>query len=141
MTVNGILQLALYMVVLIALVKPLGTYMANYRMPIEDYLDAHIATCLFPHVRIADHAVLLLPDAEAYWKVGSRVGDYMKDDWDHSRWTSGRVVQADPGKAHVAITFDRFTKNETLLESQMSFYAMEKIDGRWGVRGRSSFAK
>ena len=43
----------------------LDTYLTNYRMPIEDYLDAHIATCLFPHVRIARHDVLPSDNAPA----------------------------------------------------------------------------
>lgn len=115
--------------------------MKNYRMPILDYIDAHIAMCHFPHVRIASHNVVVIPDAAAYREIGSQIGEYMKDGWDHSVWTTGRMVQADPEKVHITVTFERFTKDDELLESQASFYVMEKIDGRWGVRGRSSFAK
>ena len=118
----------------------LDVYMKNYRMPILDYIDAHIAMCHFPHVRIASHNVVVIPDAAAYKEIGSQIGEYMKDGWDHSVWTTGRMVQADPEKVHITVTFERFTKDDELLESQASFYVVEKIDGRtvtfifsWGV--------
>jgi hypothetical protein len=51
------------------------------------------------------------------------------------------MVQADPGKVHVAVTFNRHTKDNSLINLETSFSILEKIDGHWGVRGRSSFAK
>jgi hypothetical protein len=41
----------------------LDKYIANYRMPVQDYIDKHLETLLFPHVRIASHQVLVLPEA------------------------------------------------------------------------------
>ena len=43
-----------------------------------------------------------------------------------------------PRKVHVATTFDRFTKDKKLIATETSLYILEKIDGRWGIRGRSS---
>ena len=119
----------------------LDTYLYNYRQPIKDYLDKHIETCHFPHVRIASHQVMVLPDAESYRKVGLHVDDFMQAGWDHSEWVTRKITQADPEKVHVNVTFNRYTKDESLINLETSFYILEKINGRWGVRGRSSFAK
>ena len=121
--------------------EALDKYLDNFRMPIGEYLDAHIETCVFPHVRIASQQVMVFPDAAAYHDVGMHAGDFTQSGWDHSAWTQRRIVQAHPEKIHVAVSFDRFDKDGELVGAEESFYIMEKIDGRWGVRGRSSFAK
>jgi hypothetical protein len=119
----------------------LDTYLYNYRQPVGDYLDKHVATCHFPHVRIASHQVLVMPKPEDYMNVGLHVSDFMQEGWDHSEWVTRKITQADPEKVHVNVTFNRYTKDQQLINVETSFYILEKIDGRWGVRGRSSFAK
>jgi hypothetical protein len=98
-------------------------------------------TLLFPHVRIAGHQVALLPTRQSYRDIAVNTADFMQSGWNHSLWKTRRIVEADPGKVHVATTFDRFTKDEKLIATETSLYILEKIDGHWGIRGRSSFAK
>jgi hypothetical protein len=100
-------------------------YLDNYRRPIEEHLDTHIETCLFPHVRIASHQVLLLPDAKSYRDVGLRVDDFMQAGWDHSEWATRKIVQADPEKVHVAVTFNRYQQDNSLIILETSFYILE----------------
>jgi len=50
-------------------------------------------------------------------------------------------VQADKEKVHVAVAFNRYRKDNSLITPEDSLYILEKVSGRWGVRGRSSFAK
>jgi hypothetical protein len=116
-------------------------YLYNYRMPIQDYIDKHLETLLFPHVRIASHQVLILPTAKDYKDIASRVDEFMQAGWDHSAWATRKVVQADTEKVHVAVTFNRYKKDNSLINVETSFYILEKINGHWGIRGRSSFAK
>lgn len=120
----------------------LDKYITNFRMPIQDYIDKHLETLLFPHVRIASHQVLVVPDAKSYRDLSTTgVDDYLQAGWDHSEWTKRTIVQADKAKVHVVVTFNRYTKDNTLIAPEDSFYILEEIDGRWGIRGRSSFAK
>lgn len=122
----------------------LDKYMDNYRQPVQDYIDKNLETLLFPHVRIASHTVAVFPDLKSYRDLAgnpANVGQYMQSGWDHSFWKTRRIVEADPEKVHVATTFDRFTKDNKLINTETSLYILEKIDGRWGIRGRSSFAK
>ena len=60
--------------------------------------------------------------------------------WDHSVWDNLEVVQESQRKVHILVTFSRYTASGDKLASYPSFYVLEKRDGRWGVRARSSFA-
>ena len=122
----------------------LDKYIDNYRQPVQDYIDKNLETLLFPHVRIASHTVTVFSDLKSYRDLAGNPGNvdqYMQSGWDHSIWKTRRIVEADPGKVHVATTFDRLTKDDKLINTETSLYILEKIDGRWGIRGRSSFAK
>lgn len=114
----------------------------------EDFLAAFNArdvaawadTLHFPHVRIASHRVAVYPDREAF--INDRDLDAFADQtgWDHSTWDALRVVQASAEKVHIAVTFTRFDAQGETMASYESLYVVEKIDGRWGIRARSSFA-
>ncbi|MFI8664727.1 hypothetical protein ACIGKR_32405 [Rhodococcus qingshengii] len=119
----------------------LDRFMANSRVPYKEHLDAHLETLLFPHVRIASQQVNVFPDAASYGAAFLKTDDVMQSGFDHSEWTSRRIVQADPSKVHVAVTFERYTKDNSPIATERSLYVIEKIDGRWGIRGRSSFAQ
>ncbi|MFB3105910.1 MAG: hypothetical protein ACE1ZA_13455, partial [Pseudomonadales bacterium] len=60
--------------------------------------------------------------------------------WDHSEWDTLEVIQVSSHKVHLAVAFSRYTATGEKLASYPSFYVVEKLDGRWGVRARSSFA-
>jgi len=119
----------------------LDKYMVNYRMPLEATLDANLDTLIFPHVRIASGQVMLFPTRQSYRDVAMDPSAFLQSGWDHSIWKTRRIVQSDSVKVHVVTAFDRFTKDEKLIATERSLYILEKIDGRWGIRGRSSFAK
>jgi hypothetical protein len=52
-----------------------------------------------------------------------------------------KITAADPGKVYVETSFDRFAKDGKTIAAGHSLYVLEMIDGRWGIRGRKSFAK
>ena len=116
----------------------LDKYMENFREPLEVYLPKHLETYLFPHVRIASGTVTVIPNADsmpvAYWKARMPAG------WDHSEWVSRKIIQASPKKVHVAVVFRRFKKDNSVIADEASFYILEKVNGKWGIRGRSSYA-
>lgn len=121
---------------------------AAARGVMDDFLAAFNArdeaawaeTLLYPHVRLASGTVAVFPDAAAF------VADRDLDDfaaatgWDRSTWDDMRVVQASPEKVHIAVTFTRYDGDGEAMASYESLYVIERQDGRWGVRARSSFA-
>lgn len=117
----------------------LDSFIANFRQPLAEYLPRHLKTYLFPHVRISSGKISIIPDADSmpvsYWQAR------MPADWDHSEWVSRTIVQASSVKVHLVNVFKRFRKNNSVIADETSLYIMEKVNGKWGVRGRSSFAK
>ena len=116
----------------------LDSFMVNFRQPLEVYIKRHLQTYLFPHVRIASGTVIVIPNADSmpvsYWKAR------MPADWDHSAWVTRKIVQSSPKKVHVAVIFRRFKKDNTVIADEASLYILEKVNGKWGIRGRSSYA-
>ncbi len=102
-------------------------------------VDAHLETYHFPHVRLASGTVRVTPDAAAYPRdVYERV--LIPSGWAYSEWVSRDIVQAGADKVHVATVFRRLRADGTPINDFPSLYIVERIDGRWAIRARSSFA-
>jgi hypothetical protein len=97
-------------------------------------------TLLYPHVRFADGKVTVYPD-RASFMAGNRLEALAaREGWDHSTWDAREVVQESPTKVHIATVFSRYRADGTRYASYQSLYIVEKVDGNWGIRARSSFA-
>jgi hypothetical protein len=118
----------------------LDKFMTTFRMPLENHIDAHLETYLFPHARIASGQIAIAPDAKTYKDAALKL-TAMPSGWDHSVWSSRKIVQAGKDKVHVIVTFDRFRKDNSLINVEPSLYILEKVGGSWGIRARSSYAK
>jgi hypothetical protein len=94
----------------------------------------------FPHVRLASQTVTVYPDREAFLAAMDLDQFASSSGWRYSTWDDMSVIQSSPNKVHIKVKFSRFDASDTLLASFDSLYVIEKIDGRWGVRARSSFA-
>jgi len=103
-------------------------------------VEAWIATLNFPHVRIAGGTVAVFPDAAAFRDNFEFASFARQTGWSRSEWTERRLVQAGPDKVHFAVAFTRFREDGSVLARYESFYVVTRVDGRWGVQARSSFA-
>lgn len=97
-------------------------------------------TLHFPHVRIASGSVVVYPDRSAFLDAMDLNAFAEQTGWDYSTWDDMQIVQASPDKVHIAVTFTRYDPKGVELASYASLYVVENLDGRWGVRARSSFA-
>lgn len=97
-------------------------------------------TLLFPHVRLASGAVAVYENRSAF--LDSRDLNQFAEEtgWDYSTWDDMQIVQSAADKVHIAVTFTRYDAQGSVLATYQSFYVVERADGRWGVRARSSFA-
>lgn len=101
-------------------------------------LDAWEATFHFPHFRMADGRLTVL---EAAGQRSATLFDALAETgWHHSAWLSREVVQSGDDKAHVAVEFARYRADGSELARYQSLYVVTRENGRWGIRGRSSFA-
>jgi hypothetical protein len=100
-------------------------------------LKAWEATFNFPHVRFASNTVTVL-------QPGDQTADMFSTgalaDWDHSEWARREVIHAGPDKVHINTRFNRYRKDGSLIGGFDSIYIVTKLNGHWGIQGRSSFA-
>ncbi len=103
-------------------------------------VSAWADTLVYPHVRLASGTVAVYPDREAF--IASMRLDALaaNEGWSHSTWDSREVVQRGPDKLHIATVFSRYHANGERYATYRSLYVVERVDGRWGIRARSSFA-
>ena len=102
--------------------------------------EAMCQTLHYPHVRFQGGAVRTYESGEDcveqvdFARFAERFG------WDHSGWDSRTVVQANADKVHVMVIFSRNDADDTRIAQFDSFFIVTRVDGRWGIRPRSSFA-
>lgn len=103
-------------------------------------LEAVEATFHFPHFRVASGALTVLD------RAGTRPPDFFArfaaaTGWDHSNWSRRRIVQSGPDKVHIAVVFTRYRADGSIIGHYPSLYVVTLAQGRWGIRGRSSYAQ
>ena len=114
----------------------------------EDFLAAFNArdeaawadTLHYPHVRLASQTVAVYPDRAAFIADHDLDAFARNTGWHRSTWDDLQVIQASPEKVHIAVVFTRYNAADEVLAAYRSIYVLEHIDGRWGIRARSSFA-
>ena len=102
--------------------------------------EAMCRTFLYPHVRFASGAVRTYETYEACVEQFDFAGFAERFGWDHSAWVSRTTVQANTDKVHIVVVFSRFNADDEQISQYDSLYIVARVDGRWGIRSRSSFA-
>ena len=70
----------------------------------------------------------------------ARMREALHPDWHRSVWIRREIVQRGPDKLHVATRFARQREDGSEITAFDSLYVVAFQDGRWGIKGRSSFA-
>jgi hypothetical protein len=91
-------------------------------------------------VRIASGKVAVFPDRAAFIAAHDMNAFASSTGWARSTWDDLKVIQASPDKVHIAVKFTRYDAADKVISAYDSLYVVERVDGRWGVRARSSFA-
>jgi len=97
-------------------------------------------TLLFPHVRLASQTVTVYGTRDEFLAGMDLDRFAAQTGWRYSTWDDMEVIQQSDVKVHVKVRFSRFNEYDELISSFDSLYIIEQVDGRWGVRARSSFA-
>lgn len=100
-------------------------------------LPAFEATFNFPHARFASGTVTIINPGYHKPEMFSRGA---LTDWDHSAWQRREVIHAGADKVHIDTRFARYRKDGSLIGGFDSIYIVTRLDGRWGIQGRSSYA-
>ena len=137
MLLNGSIQASEHAEAIAAAEAVMHKFMETFNARDE---SAWADTLLFPHVRVASGSVIVSPDKQSF-VAGMDFEQFALDNnWDFSQWDSMEVIQAGPTKVHFKVTFSRFNPQGEAYATFASLYVVQQVDGRWGVRARSSFA-
>ncbi len=97
-------------------------------------------TLLFPHVLVASNGVAVTPDKKSFVAAMDMTEFAEQFDWEFSQWDSIEAIQSGPAKVHFKVKFSRFNPRGEKNATFDSLYILQEVDGRWGIRARSSFA-
>jgi len=120
-----------------AALETMDNFLAGFNARDE---QAWADSLLFPHVRMASSSVVVYPDKAAFVEAMDLDAFAADTGWRRSTWDDMKIIQASDQKVHVQVIFSRFNADDELMASFDSLYIIERVDGRWGVRARSSFA-
>jgi hypothetical protein len=93
----------------------------------------------FPHVRLASGTVKIF-EARGDFTFEGFHARAETDGWHRSAWDYKNVVQAGPDKVHFDVQFTRYRADGSAIGAYKSLWIVTKLDGRWGVQARSSYA-
>lgn len=100
-------------------------------------IPAWEATFNFPSVRLASQGLVLLNAGD---QTLERLSTGALADWDHSEWDRREVIHAGPDKVHIDTRFTRYRKDGSVIGGFDSIYVVNRENGKWGVKIRSSYA-
>lgn len=100
-------------------------------------IPAWEATFNFPSVRLASQGLVLLNAGD---QTLERLSTGALAEWDHSEWDRREVIHAGPDKVHIDTRFTRYRKDGSVIGGFDSIYVVNRENGKWGVKIRSSYA-
>ncbi len=112
----------------------------RFMVAFNSAVGANVAdTFNFPHVRFHSSKVTIYPTAADFdLTIFKSTAD--ASEWSHSAWIERRVIHAGADKVHFDTEFARYRSDGSIIATYRSIYIVTRVDGRWGIQARSSFA-
>ena len=94
----------------------------------------------FPHVRLWNNQFSIFNSEEEFLKgFDLQTQKLEQEGWTHTVTKDIQAVQSDKSKVHLLLLQSRRNKDDIEIENFQTLWIMTKIDGKWGIRFRSSF--
>lgn len=94
----------------------------------------------FPHVRLWNNQFSIFNSKEEFLKgFDQQTQKLEQEGWTHTITKDIKSVQSDESKVHLLLLQSRRNKDDIEIENFQTLWIMTKIDGKWGIRFRSSF--
>ncbi|MFL2664542.1 MAG: hypothetical protein ACJ0BB_06105 [Dehalococcoidia bacterium] len=94
----------------------------------------------FPHVRLWNNQFSIFNSEEEFLKgFDQQTQKLEQEGWTHTVTKDIKSVQSDESKVHLLLLQSRRNKDDIEIENFQTLWIMTKIDGKWGIRFRSSF--
>mgnify|MGYP001381815773 CR=1 FL=1 len=94
----------------------------------------------FPHVRLWNNQFSIFNSEEEFLKgFDQQTQKLEQEGWTHTVTKDIKSVQSDESKVHLLLLQSRRNKDDIEIENFQTLWIMTKIDGKWGIKFRSSF--
>ena len=94
----------------------------------------------FPHVRLWNNQFSIFNSEEEFLKgFDLQTQKLEQGGWTHTVTKDIQAVQSDESKVHLLLLQSRRNKDDIEIENFQTLWIMTKIDGKWGIKFRSSF--
>ncbi|MCH2310024.1 MAG: hypothetical protein MK345_03055 [SAR202 cluster bacterium] len=94
----------------------------------------------FPHVRLWNNQFSIFNSEEEFLKgFDLQTQKLEQEGWTHTVTKDIQAVQSDESKVHLLLLQSRRNKDDIEIENFQTLWIMTKIDGKWGIKFRSSF--
>ena len=94
----------------------------------------------FPHVRLWNNQFSIFNSEEEFLKgFDLQTQKLEQEGWTHTVTKDIQAVQSDKSKVHLLLLQSRRNKDDIEIENFQTLWIMTKIDGKWGIKFRSSF--
>ncbi len=95
----------------------------------------------FPHVRFHSGTVTVMATPADYRNLVWDRTDGQSAGWARSAWDHVEPIDSGPDKVHFRVQFTRYGQDGGAIGQYRSLYIVTRIDGRWAIQGRSSWAE
>ena len=102
-------------------------------------MEAMESTLHFPHFRLNEAGEMTHLDAPGQLPVEA-MKKMIGADWNNSVWLERNVIHYSDSKIHVDTKVARYDKAGGVIDTFDSMYILTKVNGKWGIKMRSSFA-
>ena len=93
----------------------------------------------FPHVRLWNNQFSIFNSEEEFLKgFDLQTQKLEQEGWTHTVTKDIQAVQSDESKVHLLLLQSRRNKDDIEIENFQTLWIMTKIDGKWGIKFRSS---
>ena len=94
----------------------------------------------FPHVRLWNNQFSIFNSEEEFLKgFDLQTQKLEQEGWTHTVTKDIQAVQSDESKVHLLLLQSTRNKDDIEIENFQTLWIMTKIDGKWGIKFRSSF--
>lgn len=103
--------------------------------------EAHTATYHFPHFRLTSQGQMQSWETrdDATQIHYSIFENLPSTGWHRSEWAERKIISISESKVHVATKVRRLRENGSEIFVAESLYVLTKVEGRWGIKLRSSY--
>ncbi len=117
------------------------TFMKNWEKRFNALDFEGLASMMhIPSYRLADGKLEVFEGQENSRRKDDTIAYLKKTGWHRTDYERVDFVHKFPRKVHISVQFARYREDDSLIGRWTSLYILTKLEGKWGMKFRSSWA-